>query len=96
MAGLFVTAAPFLLAAAAAWVVLVMLKWPPASLRAGVLVAATTWSLGMVLRGVAFGGGTATAFVVVAGVSLAATMLGWRGAGRIVRRRAESGDKVTR
>lgn len=96
VAGLLVTAAPFLLAAAAGWVVLVLLKWPSASLRAGALVAATTWSLGMVLRAAAFGGGTAAAFVVVAAVGLAVTMLGWRGVVRAVRRRAGRGDRVTR
>ena len=96
LTGLFVTAAPFLLAAALAWVVMMLLRWPPGSLCAGMLVASTTWSLGMLLRAAAFGGGTAAAFVAVAGLTLAATMMGWRSAVLAARRHAARGDRVIR
>ncbi len=59
--------------------------WP-----AGVVVLATTYVLGMVLR-VASGRGIAPAFLVVAVVFLAVTMLGWRAVARAVAaRRARS------
>ena len=42
------------------------------------LVVGYTLVMGMVLRNVVFSRGTATAFVIVAAVFLAASMLGWR------------------
>ncbi len=52
--------------------------WP-----AGVVVLATTYALGLVLR-VVSGRGIAPAFLVVALVFLGVTMLGWRGVRRVV------------
>ena len=55
--------------------------WPE-----GVTVLAVTYALGMVLRALS-GRGLAPGFLVVAGVFLAVTMLGWRGVARLVRSR---------
>ena len=44
----------------------------------GAVIAVLTWLLGLLLRATVFDGGTATAFVIVAGLFLFATMLGWR------------------
>ena len=77
LAGIGGTAAPFLIAVAAAWIL--TRAWrDPASSRTGAGVWAITVVAGMVLRRLAFGEGTAVAFVVVASVFLGVTMLGWR------------------
>ena len=55
--------------------------WPE-----GVVVLAVTYVLGMVLRAVS-GRGLAPGFLVVAGVFLAVTMLGWRGVVLLATRR---------
>lgn len=77
---LVVIAWPFALAAGLAHLALTMSgrrttrAWPE-----GAIVLAITYALGMVLRGLA-GRGLDPAFLVVAAVFLAVTMLGWRGA----------------
>lgn len=53
--------------------------WPE-----GAIVVAVTYVLGMILRAVS-GRGLAPGFLVVAGIFLALTMLGWRGVVRIAR-----------
>lgn len=78
LAGLLTTSAPFLIALALVWVVLLALRRDPASLPAGVAVWLGTWGLGMVMRATVFSAGTAVAFVVVAAVSLGVTLIGWR------------------
>ncbi|GEP32526.1 membrane protein [Nocardioides szechwanensis] len=55
--------------------------WPE-----GAIVLAVTYVLGMGLRA-ASGRGLAPAFLVVAGIFLAVTMLGWRGVVHLVERR---------
>jgi hypothetical protein len=55
--------------------------WPE-----GVLVLVVTYALGMLLRGVS-GRGLAVAFLVVAALFLALTMLGWRVLVQLVARR---------
>lgn len=54
--------------------------WPD-----GVIVLAVTYALGMALRAVS-GRGLDPAFLVVAGIFLTLTMLGWRGGLQFVRR----------
>lgn len=77
LAGLAETAAPFLIALAAGW--LVARAWrSPASLQSGAIVWAVTLAGGMVMRRLVFGDGTAAAFVLVAAAFLAAFLLGWR------------------
>lgn len=55
--------------------------WPE-----GVVVLAVTYALGMLLRAVS-GRGLAPGFLVVAGLYLAVTMLGWRGLVQFATRR---------
>lgn len=69
-------AAPFLAALAVGWVVAAPLR-APQSLRAGFYIWLVTLVGGMLLRRV-LGEGTALAFVIVATLVLAASMLGWR------------------
>ncbi len=76
--GTLETAAPFLAATAAGW--LVARAWrKPLALQTGLGVAGTTVALGMVIRRVA-GRGTALPFVVVAALFLGGAMLAWRAA----------------
>ncbi len=76
---------PFALAAGVAHVWLTLQgrrahrAWPE-----GAIVVAATYVLGMILRAVS-GRGLAPGFLVVAGIFLALTMLGWRGVVRIAR-----------
>ena len=70
-------AAPFVIALAGAWAVPFVHR-RAVSTTAGVAVVAITVVVGMVLRRAVFDRGTAAAFVIVATVFLAVTMLGWR------------------
>ncbi len=84
LGGTLETAAPFLAATAAGW--LVTGAWQrPLALRTGLGVAATTVAAGMLLRRLA-GRGTAWPFVVVATVFLGGAMLAWRAAAARVSR----------
>jgi hypothetical protein len=75
--GVVGTAAPFLLALAVGWLVLRLWR-QPTSTEWALGLWAITLSLGMVLRKVVFDDGTATAFVIVAGVALFVLLVGWR------------------
>ena len=87
IADIAATAAPFLIALAIAWAV--ARAWrEPLDLGRGAIVAVVTVALGMVLRNVVFGDGTALPFVVVATIFNVAGMVGWRWvASRLQRRR---------
>jgi hypothetical protein len=76
-AGVIDTAAPFLIALVVGWIASRAWREPLAA-RTGLIVWVTTVAIGMVLRKVAFDGGTATAFVIVATLFNAATLNGWR------------------
>jgi hypothetical protein len=77
LGGLVETAAPFLIGAAAGW--LVTRAWRhPTSLPTGVGVAATTVVVGMLTRRFVFDAGTAASFIVVASIFLGLSMVGWR------------------
>ena len=93
--GYLEVAAPFVLALVAVWLVVLLSKWHPRRLAVGVVVAAVTWLLGLFLRATVFDGGTATAFVIVSGVFLFATMLGWRALSLVRgRRKLTKGETV--
>jgi hypothetical protein len=79
-------AAPFVAALAVAWVVAAPLRAPD-SLKAGAVIWLVTLVGGMLLRRVG-GDGTAAAFIAVAAVFLAVTMLGWRGVRLLLGRRS--------
>jgi uncharacterized membrane protein (GlpM family) len=92
IAGLIDTAAPFLVALGAAW--LVLRAWRrPTDVRTGLGIWAIVLSAGMVLRNVVFGDGTATSFVIVATLFLAVFIVGWRAAFTVIDRRRT--DSVT-
>jgi hypothetical protein len=77
LAGVFATAAPFLIALAVGWL-LARAWYAPMSLRTGLTVWAVTVVGGMLLRNLVFGDGTAASFVVVATLFTGACLLGWR------------------
>lgn len=89
IAGFATTAWPFLVGLGAGWAAGRAWRRPDALVPAGVVVWATTVAAGMVLR-VVSGQGTAAAFVIVALVFLAATLLGWRLVARLARARTVS------
>lgn len=76
IAGLFATAAPFLIGLVVGWAV--ARAWNrPLALRTGVIVWLVTVAVGMLVRRV-LGDGTALSFVIVATLFLGATIVGWR------------------
>jgi hypothetical protein len=81
------TAAPFLWALLAGWVV--TRAWRNStSFRTGIGVASITIMGGVLLRRFVYGDGIATPFIIVTALFLLATMLGWRGAVQLWRRRS--------
>ncbi len=77
VAGLFETAWPFLAGLAIVWLAAFVWRSPLAVLRAGVPVWIGTVALGMLLRMLS-GQGTALPFVIVATLTLALMLIGWR------------------
>jgi len=75
--GTFLTAWPFLVACLVAWVVLLILGDDGLGWRAGLIVWLVTLIGGMALR-VAAGDTAAVAFIIVATIFTAVTLLGWR------------------
>lgn len=81
LAGVFATAAPFLIGLAAGWAIawfVVSAGRRPTSIRTGLVIWPTTVAIGMLLRRTVFQDGTATSFVVVATVVLGTLLVGWR------------------
>jgi len=84
--GLIETAAPFLIALLAAW--LLLRVWTrPTAWQTGVGVWAIVVVVGMLLRRFVFDDGTAGAFVVVATLFLGLFLIGWRVVVSLVDRR---------
>lgn len=84
--GFLVTAGPFVAGLAIGWaLVVLLLRRRPDGLAAGGVVLAATVVGGMLLRA-ASGQGTAAAFVVVALITLALFLLGWRVVALVTRR----------
>lgn len=76
--GVFDVAAPFLVALAAVWIVVLLRRLHPTSVTTGVVVWVGVVTLGMILRKFVFDGGTATAFVIVATIFVGVAVNGWR------------------
>lgn len=71
------TAAPFVIGLAIGW--LAMRAWQnPTALRTGYGVLASTLVVGMLLRRLVWGDGTAVTFIAVAAGVLTVLVLGWR------------------
>ena len=87
LAGIAGTAWPFLAALAAGWLTARAWRHPLAVWPTGVVVWAATVVGGMLLRAVS-GQGTQFAFIVVATLTLAAFLLGWRLIAMLVTRRS--------
>ncbi|MDQ1177580.1 MULTISPECIES: DUF3054 domain-containing protein [unclassified Microbacterium] len=83
--GLATTAWPFVVALLVGWLVTRAWRRPAAIAKTGLPVWAITVALGMVLRALS-GQGVAVAFVVVATITLAVMLLGWRGIARLASR----------
>lgn len=83
--GVLATAWPFLTGTVLAWAVPGTRQRPTSMVPAGVLVWVATVAVGMLLRK-ATGQGTALSFVVVASLTTAILLLGWR-AGAAIRNR---------
>jgi hypothetical protein len=85
VAGVLDTAWPFLTGVVVGWLLTRAWKHPAAVVPVGVGVWLAALVVGMMLRRLS-GDGTALPFVVVATVVLAALLVGWRAAARVVRR----------
>ncbi|WP_154095821.1 DUF3054 domain-containing protein [Microbacterium testaceum] len=84
--GLATTAWPFVAALLIGWAVTRAWRRPTTVVRTGLPVWAITVALGMVLRALS-GQGVAVAFIIVATITLAVFLLGWRGLARLAARR---------
>jgi Protein of unknown function (DUF3054) len=84
--GLVATAAPFGVGLVAAWATPVV-RHDPVALRAGAVVVGCTAVIGLLLRA-GFTGRLPLSFALVATISLAVLLLGWRGLAALVSRSA--------
>ncbi|HEU5222489.1 MAG TPA: DUF3054 domain-containing protein [Candidatus Lumbricidophila sp.] len=84
LAGVATTAWPFLVGTLTGWLVLRAWRTPLAIWPAGVGIWAATLVIGMLLRA-ASGQGVQVAFIIVAAVTLALFLIGWRVASRLGR-----------
>jgi hypothetical protein len=85
VAGIAQTAWPFLAGAGVGWLLIGGWRRPFTVIPVGLVVWVCTVVVGMVLRKVT-SAGVSTSFVVVASVSTAVLLLGWRGAAALIRR----------
>lgn len=87
LAGTLLVAAPFAIGAAAGWAA--ARAWrAPLALRTGGIVWLGAAGAGLALRGAVFDRGLAPSFMVVAAVTLAVLIVGWRVVALAFRRRA--------
>lgn len=87
VAGIVETAWPFLTGTAAGWLLARGWRRPVSLAPTGLTVWVCTVVVGMLLRKLT-AQGTATSFIVVASVTTAVLILGWRGAVRVAARRS--------
>ena len=88
LSGIVRVAAPFLLALLLGWFVALRVDRRPLHVRFGAVVWGITLIGGMALRRTVFGRTTAPAFVIVAALFLAMTLIGWRAVVALNARRA--------
>lgn len=84
-AGVWDTAWPFLAGLIMSWIATRAWRAPLGALWPGLGLWVGTVAFGMIFR-LATGSGAATAFIIVATVTLAIFLLGWRGIAALVRR----------
>lgn len=84
-AGVWTTAWPFLAGLGVGWLAATAWRHPLAVWPTGVLVWAATLVIGMLLR-LASGQGVQPAFVIVAAVTLAVMLIGWRAVAALIAR----------
>ncbi|QAY60572.1 DUF3054 domain-containing protein [Microbacterium protaetiae] len=87
LGGIATTAWPFLAALLVGWAALFAWRAPTRPVRTGLPLWAVTLAGGMLLR-VASAQGTALPFILVAGVFLLLTLVGWRVVAALLARRA--------
>ena len=90
LGGISRTALPFVAGTLIAWIALILRKASGSTVTSGAFVWAITVIGGMVFR-MLLGDGTAVAFIVVAAVTLALFLIGWRLVAWIVGRRRDQG-----
>lgn len=93
LSGVWGTAWPFLMGLGVGWVAARAWRHPLDPWPTGLVVWAATLVVGMLLR-LATGQGTAVAFVVVAAITLAILLVGWRGIASLVMRVARAWRRV--
>ena len=93
LGGIAQTAWPFLVGAAAGWVATRAWRSPLRLWPTGTAIWAATVGGGMLLR-VASGQGVQPAFVIVAALTLAAMLLGWRLVALLVTRRSRRANRA--
>lgn len=86
--GILGTAVPFWLGGAVGWAAVRGWRRPMAAFSTGVAAWVGAIVVGMPLRNVVFGEGTATSFVIVATLFLVASVVGWRLVATVVSRRS--------
>ena len=87
--GIWGTAWPFLAGLGVGWLAARAWRHPLAAWPTGVVVWASTLVVGMLLR-LASGQGVQVAFVLVAAISLAILLIGWRSLTALVKRRSRA------
>ncbi|MEO5876113.1 MAG: DUF3054 domain-containing protein [Streptosporangiaceae bacterium] len=87
LAGLAITAWPFVTALAVGWLAATAWKRPLAGIPAGICLWLVTVTVGMLLRA-ASDQGTAPSFVIVALTFLGLALLGWRSLAALIGKRA--------
>jgi len=85
LAGIWGTAWPFLVGLGVGWLAARAWRHPLAPWPTGAVIWAATLVVGMLLR-LASGQGMQLAFVLVAAISLAILLVGWRGLAALIRR----------
>lgn len=81
------TAWPFLVGLAVGWVVVLATRRALTSVGTGVALWGSTLVLGMVIRGLTEGRVPHWSFMIVAGLTTAIFLIGWRAIASVVRRR---------
>ncbi len=87
VSGIAETAWPFLSGTAAGWLLVRAWRRPTSLIPTGLVVWAASVAVAMLLRR-ATGQGTAVSFIVVASLTTAVLLLGWRAVVQVARRRA--------